>query len=115
MELLTVLMTYGAVKAVILYYSGPLNIEIAEACVKQSHETVEESINASTRIARWGGPGKTSHKTVTDEALNTLEGASAKKFYNMPGVRNIIRKFADFSLQGSFGSMGFLGNLTADI
>jgi len=51
LSLLTVLMTYGAVKAVILYYSAPLNIEIAEACIKQSHETVEESINASTRIA----------------------------------------------------------------
>jgi hypothetical protein len=51
LSLLTVLMTYGAVKAVILYYAAPLNIEIAEACVKESHETVEESINASTRIS----------------------------------------------------------------
>ncbi len=50
-SLLTVLMTYGAVKAVILYYSAPLNIEIAEACVRKCQETVEESINASTRIA----------------------------------------------------------------
>ncbi|MFX1378307.1 MAG: polysaccharide biosynthesis C-terminal domain-containing protein [Promethearchaeota archaeon] len=50
-SLLTVLMTYGAVKAVILYYSSPLNIEIAEACVRESHQTVEDSINASTRIA----------------------------------------------------------------
>lgn len=51
LSLLTVLMAYGAVKSVILYYSAPLNIEIAEACVKECHETVEESINASTRIA----------------------------------------------------------------
>ncbi len=51
LSLLTVLMTYGAVKAVILYYSAPLNIEIAEACVKKSHETIEESINASMRIS----------------------------------------------------------------
>jgi len=51
LSLLTVLMTYGAVKAVILYYSAPLNIEIAEACVKESNETIEESINASMRIS----------------------------------------------------------------
>ena len=51
LSLLTVLMTYGAVKAVILYYSAPLNIEIAEACAKESYQTVEESINASTRIS----------------------------------------------------------------
>ncbi|MFX0141973.1 MAG: polysaccharide biosynthesis C-terminal domain-containing protein, partial [Candidatus Hodarchaeota archaeon] len=51
LSLLTVLMAYGAVKSVILYYSAPLNIEIAEACVKESHETIEESINASTRIS----------------------------------------------------------------
>ncbi|MFW9988021.1 MAG: polysaccharide biosynthesis C-terminal domain-containing protein [Candidatus Odinarchaeota archaeon] len=51
LSLLTVLLTYGAVKSVILYYSAPLNIEIAEACVKENHETVEESINASTRIS----------------------------------------------------------------
>ncbi|MFX1500045.1 MAG: polysaccharide biosynthesis C-terminal domain-containing protein [Promethearchaeota archaeon] len=51
LSLLTVLLTYGAVKSVILYYSGPLNIEIAEACVKERHETIEESINASTRIS----------------------------------------------------------------
>ena len=51
LSLLTVLMTYGAVKAVILYYSAPLNIEIAEACVKESYETVEQSVNASTRIS----------------------------------------------------------------
>lgn len=47
---ITVLMTYGAVKTVILYYSAPLNIEIAEAYAKKSFETVEESINDSTRI-----------------------------------------------------------------
>jgi hypothetical protein len=51
LSLLTVLMAYGAVKSVILYYSAPLNIEIAEACAKDSHDTVEESINASTRIS----------------------------------------------------------------
>ena len=51
LSLLTVLMTYGAVKTVILYYSAPLNIEIAEACIKECHETIEDSINASTRIA----------------------------------------------------------------
>ncbi|MFX1427261.1 MAG: hypothetical protein ACFFBE_12475, partial [Promethearchaeota archaeon] len=51
LRLLTVLMAYGAVKSVILYYSAPLNIEIAEASVKDRHETIEESINASTRIS----------------------------------------------------------------
>ncbi|MFX1388197.1 MAG: polysaccharide biosynthesis C-terminal domain-containing protein [Promethearchaeota archaeon] len=51
LSLLTVLMAYGAVKSVILYYSAPLNIEIAEASVKDRHETIEESINASTRIS----------------------------------------------------------------
>ncbi len=51
LSLLTVLMAYGAVKSVILYYSAPLNIEIAEATVKNSHETIEEAINASTRIS----------------------------------------------------------------
>jgi hypothetical protein len=51
LSLLTVLMTYGAVKTVILYYSAPLNIEIAEACVKESFDTVEASINDSTRIS----------------------------------------------------------------
>jgi len=50
LSLLTVLMTYGAVKSVILYYSAPLNIEIAEACAKKSHKTIENSINDSTRI-----------------------------------------------------------------
>ncbi len=51
LSLLTVLMTYGAVKTVILYYSAPLNIEIAEACAKNRHETIEDSINDSTRIS----------------------------------------------------------------
>ena len=51
LSLLTVLMTYGAVKTVILYYSAPLNIEIAEACAKGSYKTVEASINDSTRIS----------------------------------------------------------------
>ncbi|MFW9829690.1 MAG: polysaccharide biosynthesis C-terminal domain-containing protein [Candidatus Thorarchaeota archaeon] len=51
LSLLTVLMAYGAVKSVILYYSAPLNIEIAEASIKNRHDTVEESINASTRIS----------------------------------------------------------------
>ena len=51
LSLLTVLMTYGAVKTVILYYSAPLNIEIAEACAKESYDTVEASINDSTRIS----------------------------------------------------------------
>ncbi|MHA2390850.1 MAG: hypothetical protein ACXAEX_02680 [Promethearchaeota archaeon] len=49
--LLTVLMTYGAVKTVILYYSAPLNIEIAEACVKNDQVTIQDSINDSTRIS----------------------------------------------------------------
>ncbi|MFW9781329.1 MAG: polysaccharide biosynthesis C-terminal domain-containing protein [Candidatus Heimdallarchaeota archaeon] len=51
LSLLTVLMTYGAVKTVILYYSAPLNIEIAEACVKNDHVTIEDSINDATRIS----------------------------------------------------------------
>ncbi|MHA1985600.1 MAG: hypothetical protein ACW98D_03075 [Promethearchaeota archaeon] len=51
LEMLIVLMTYGAVKTVILYYSAPLNIEIAEACAKDRHETIEDSINDSTRIS----------------------------------------------------------------
>ena len=51
LSLLTVLMTYGAVKSVILYYSAPLNIEIAEACAKDSYTTVENSINDSTRVS----------------------------------------------------------------
>jgi hypothetical protein len=51
LSLLTVLMTYGAVKTIILYYSAPLNIEIAEACIKERHETIEDSVNASTRIS----------------------------------------------------------------
>ncbi len=51
LSLLTVLMTYGAVKTVILYYSAPVNIEIAEACAKDRHETIEDSINDSTRIS----------------------------------------------------------------
>ena len=51
LSLLTVLMTYGAVKTVILYYSAPLNIEIAEACAKGSYDTIEASINDSTRIS----------------------------------------------------------------
>ncbi|MFX0105865.1 MAG: polysaccharide biosynthesis C-terminal domain-containing protein [Candidatus Hodarchaeota archaeon] len=51
LSLLTVLMTYGAVKTVILYYSAPLNIEIAEAYTKDRHETVENSVNDSMRIA----------------------------------------------------------------
>ncbi|MFX0001016.1 MAG: polysaccharide biosynthesis C-terminal domain-containing protein [Candidatus Hodarchaeota archaeon] len=51
LSLLTVLMAYGAVKSVILYYSAPLNIEIAEANAKKSHDTIEKSINAATRIS----------------------------------------------------------------
>lgn len=51
LSLLTVLMTYGAVKTVILYYSAPLNIEIAEAYARNRHDTVEDSVNDSTRIA----------------------------------------------------------------
>jgi len=51
LSLLTVLMTYGAVKTVILYYSAPLNIEIAEATAKARQETIEDSINDSTRVS----------------------------------------------------------------
>ncbi|TFF90099.1 MAG: polysaccharide biosynthesis protein [Promethearchaeota archaeon] len=50
-SLLTILMIYGAVKTVILYYSAPLNIEVAEACTKECHEIIEESVNNSTRIS----------------------------------------------------------------
>lgn len=50
-SLLTVLMTYGAVKSVILYYSAPLNIEIAEASAKKRYDTIETSINDSTRVS----------------------------------------------------------------
>ncbi|MFW9824886.1 MAG: hypothetical protein ACFFE4_18235 [Candidatus Thorarchaeota archaeon] len=51
LSILIVLMTYGAVKTVILYYSAPLNIEIAEACVKNDQVIIEDSINDSTRIS----------------------------------------------------------------
>jgi len=50
-SLLTILMIYGAVKTVILYYSGPLNIECAEACALENHDIIEDSINNSTRIS----------------------------------------------------------------
>ncbi len=74
-SLLTVLMTYGAVKAVILYYSSPLNIEIAEACAKGYHEIVEESINASTRIASILALGfLTALIALSDHLLRFLHG-----------------------------------------
>ncbi len=74
-SLLTVLMTYGAVKAVILYYSSPLNIEIAEACARECHETVEESVNASTRIASILALGfLTAMIALSDHLLRFLHG-----------------------------------------
>ncbi len=50
-SLLTILMMYGAVKTVILYYSGPLNIEISEACAKGKHHTIEGCVNNTIRIS----------------------------------------------------------------
>ncbi len=50
-SLLTILMMYGAVKTVILYYSAPLNIEISEACAKNKHHTVEGCVNNAIRIS----------------------------------------------------------------
>ena len=56
-SLLTILLTYGAVKNVILYYSAPLNIEIAEANTKKHHQIIEDSVNDSARISSILGLG----------------------------------------------------------
>ena len=50
-SLLTIVMTYGAVKTVILYYSAPLNNECAEAQCKDFHKIIEDSVNDSTRVS----------------------------------------------------------------
>jgi len=50
-SLITIIMIYGAVKTVILYYSAPLNNECAEAQCKDFHDIIEDSINNSARVS----------------------------------------------------------------
>ncbi|MHA1149777.1 MAG: hypothetical protein ACTSR8_16195 [Promethearchaeota archaeon] len=50
-SILTILMIYGATKTIVLYYSGPLNIEVAEACTKECQDIIQDSVNHSTRIS----------------------------------------------------------------
>lgn len=52
-SILTILLAYGAVKSVVVYYSAPLNLEIAEARVKKKKNIIEESINDSVRISSF--------------------------------------------------------------
>ncbi|MEJ2248573.1 MAG: hypothetical protein P8Y70_03775 [Candidatus Lokiarchaeota archaeon] len=52
-SILTILLAYGAVKSVVVYYSAPLNLEIAEARVKKKKSVIEESINDSVRISSY--------------------------------------------------------------
>jgi hypothetical protein len=52
-SILTILLAYGAVKSVVVYYSAPLNLEIAEARVKKKKKIIEESINDAVRISSF--------------------------------------------------------------
>jgi len=57
LRIITIIASYSSVKAVILFYSGPLNIEIAEAISKGNREMVEDIFNNITRIAALIGIG----------------------------------------------------------
>ena len=57
LRIITIVTSYSSVKTVILFYSGPLNIEIAEAVSKENREMVEEIFNNTTRIAALIGIG----------------------------------------------------------
>lgn len=57
LRIITIVTSYSSVKTVILFYSGPLNIEIAEAVSKENREMVEEIFNNTTRISALIGIG----------------------------------------------------------
>ena len=57
LRIITIISSYSSVKTVILYYSGPLNIEIAEAVSKENREMISEIFNNTTRISALIGIG----------------------------------------------------------
>jgi len=50
-QLLTIIMTYAIVKVAIIFFAGPLNIEIAEAIKKENHDIVQETVTSIGRIS----------------------------------------------------------------
>ena len=50
-QILTIVMTYAIVKVAIIFFSGPLNIEIAEAVSKGNHHIVQDTITDIGRFA----------------------------------------------------------------
>lgn len=49
--LLSLIDAFVFIEVAIIMFSGPLNVEIAEACVKKDQECIESSVNAIGRVA----------------------------------------------------------------
>lgn len=57
LKIIGIVMVYSSVKVVILFFSGPLNVELSEAVTKKEHEKVDEIFNNTTRVAALLGLG----------------------------------------------------------
>ncbi len=49
-QLLLLIDSFVFIEVAVILFSGPVNVEIAEACVKNDHECIENSINAVGKI-----------------------------------------------------------------
>ena len=49
-HLITIIMTYAIIKVAIIFFTGPLNVEISEATSKNNHEIVQDTMNNLGRI-----------------------------------------------------------------
>jgi len=56
-EIITIVGIYASVRTVILFFSGPLNVELSEAVTKGNHDMVDEIFNNTTRVASLLGLG----------------------------------------------------------
>lgn len=50
-HLITLIMTYAIIKVAIIFFSGPLNVEISEAVSKNNQKVVQETMNDLGRIS----------------------------------------------------------------
>lgn len=55
--LLTIINIYAQIKCALLYYAGPLNVELAEAYAKHEHDRIEDVVNHSARFSFLVGLG----------------------------------------------------------
>jgi len=49
-QLLILIDSFVFIEVAVILFSGPVNVEIAEACVKNDHECIENSLNAVGRV-----------------------------------------------------------------